>query len=164
MHSCIPCLLLVSFSACISEIGHGIPYVSHVSNLTDWNYKLSYCHTWFTKGFCGHLKTSNWKCLFLGFDIVGFPTFDWKWKRRTRLWHGSRALSLLFPWGVKCNLVLLHLHWKLKCHKNLTFCFQSLNADCSTHQFPSNVPLWIDSKHLVSLVSQKVSWQSIFEI
>lgn len=154
--------LSLSLHAAVKSVKEFLTWRMCQISLIEIRFKLFHSHTWLTKGFCGYLKTSNWKCLSPGFDIVRFHTFDWKWERRTRLWHGARALSLLLPWVVKCNLVSLHLHWKLKCHKNLTFCFESLNTNCSTHQFPYNVPMWIDSKHLVPLVSQKVSWQSIF--
>lgn len=36
------------------------------------------------------------------------------------VWHGESAPTVLFPWSVSCDVTLLRLHMKLKCHWNLT--------------------------------------------
>lgn len=63
------------------------------------------------------------------------------------VWHGESAPTVLFPWSVSCDVTLLRLHMKLKCHWNLT---QQKNRILLSHH-----SLWIDAPKSSGLFPRK---------
>lgn len=66
------------------------------------------------------------------------------------------ALTVLFPWGAKCDVTLLQLRMKLKCHQNLT-----PHEIRFPHTSLQNLSVWSDAQKPFGLFPTKFSCHSV---